>query len=166
MKMCPKCGAKLKDTTGGYLCFECGRGIFREDEVIVARCPYCNKELSDICGDYYCYSCAKFISEEKINFNKNICSDKNHDFEEPDYDLMMDNGDNICLNCTYWSVSPYGAAHGMVCRRGQLTEGPGDSCSSFVQSTHFASYGDNGQYQFNETRRNTANKLYHWRNNR
>ncbi len=49
------------------------------------------------------------------------------------------------------------------CRRGYPTYGPGDSCSSFVQSHHFLSYGDEGQYQFDETRRDTDNKLYHWR---
>lgn len=38
--------------------------------------------------------------------------------------------------------------------------------SDFVQSYHFASYGSDGQYQFNETRRSIANKLDHWRNNR
>ena len=75
--------------------------------------------------------------------------------EKPDYDSMIDNGDNICLNCIYWTVSSYSAVHGMLCRRSHPTT------SDFVQSYHFSSYGDDGQYQFNETRRDTANKLYY-----
>lgn len=169
MKICPKCGAELDENViGGYLCDECGGGMFSEDEVIVATCPICGDELGDLCDEYYCYRCSQSIRKEDADYSKNIIFDDDDydDFEEPDYDSMIDNGDNICLNCTYWGVSPYGAAHGMICRRGYPTDGPGDSCSDFVQSHHFASYGDNGQYQFNETRRDTANKLYHWRNNR
>ena len=112
-----------------------------------------------------CLAKMKLLLQDAV-YSKDISFDDDYDFEEPDYDSMIDNGDNICLNCTYWSVSPYGAAHGMVCLRGYPTNGPGDSCSDFVQSHHFASYGDEGQYQFNETRRDTANKLYHWKNNR
>ena len=169
MKICPKCGAELDENViGGYLCDECGGGMFSEEEVIVATCPICGDELGDLCDEYYCYRCSQSVRKEDADYSKNIIFDDDDydDFEEPDYDSMIDNGDNICLNCTYWGVSPYGAAHGMICRRGYPTDGPGDSCSDFVQSHHFASYGDNGQYQFNETRRDTANKLYHWRNNR
>lgn len=46
------------------------------------------------------------------------------------------------------------------------TTGPDDSYSDFIKSHHFASYGNEGQYQSNETKRNTSNKLYHWRNNK
>ena len=94
------------------------------------------------------------------------CVKDDYDFDEPDYDSMVNNGDNICLNCTYWSVSPYGAAHGMVCRKGYSPYGPDDSCSEFVQQHNFANYGDSGQYQFDETGRAISNKLNHWRNNR
>lgn len=166
MKLCPECGGHLTEVIGGYLCYHCDRGMFSEDEVIVVRCPKCNDELGDFPDSYYCYTCSTPVRKEDAVYSKNISHDDDYDFEEPDYESMIDNGENICLNCTYWSVSPYGASYGMVCRRGYPTSGPGDSCSSFVQSTYFASYGDDGQYQFNETGRDTANKLYHWRNNR
>ena len=26
-------------------------------------------------------------------------------YDEVDYDSMIDNGDNICLNCAYWDVT-------------------------------------------------------------
>ena len=99
-------------------------------------------------------------------YGQDVDFEDDFDFEEPDYDSMVNNGDSICLNCTYWSVSPYGASYGMVCRRGYMTEGPGDSCSDFEQSHSFANYGDDGQYQFDETSRDISNKLYHWKNNR
>ena len=112
------------------------------------RCPNCDSLLDE---NNYCSFCGEFFNGDD-------------DFEDADYDSMVDNGDEICLNCTYWSVSPYGAAHGMICRRGYPTDGPGDSCGDFVQEHHFASYGDEGQFQFDETRQNTANKLSYWRN--
>ena len=118
------------------------------------RCPDCGNELDE---DNYCYECGEFFNEDDSD---------SYGFEEPDFDSMIDNGDEICLNCTFWSVSPYGAAHGMVCRRGYPTEGPDDSCSEFVRESHFANYGDGGQYQFDETGRAISNKLYHWKNNR
>lgn len=111
------------------------------------RCPNCGSPLDT---NNYCSECMEFFDE----------------FDEPDYDSMVNNGDEICLNCTYWSVSPHGASYGMVCRRGYMTDGPGDSCGDFVRETHFASYGGEGQYQFNETGRAISNKLYHWKNNR
>ena len=135
MKICPKCGAELDDVIGGYLCHECGGGMFSEDEVIVATCPTCGDELGDLCDEYYCYTCSQSVRKEDAVYSKDISFDDDYDFEEPNYDSMIDNR-------------------------------PGDSCSDFVQSHHFASYGDEGQYQFNETRRDTANKLYHWKNNR
>lgn len=165
MKLCPKCGESLDKVIEGYMCLDCGK-LFGEDEVITPRCPTCNEELDDLDFEYYCYTCGYGVSKEDAVLSQDVDFDYDDDFEEPNYDSMIGNGDGICLNCTYWSVSPYGAAHGMVCRRNYPTSGPGDSCSDFVQSHHFASYGDNGQYQFDETRRDTANKLYHWRNNR
>ena len=113
------------------------------------RCPKCGNRLDE---NNYCSECMEFIND---------C-----DFDEPDYDSMVNNGDEICLNCTYWSVSPYGASHGMVCRKGYFTEGPDDSCGDFVEEINFSSYGDDGQYQFNETGRAISNKLYHWKNSR
>lgn len=124
------------------------------------KCPDCGNEL-DI--DNFCFECNKFFDDD---FGSDFDDDFNDDFDDEDYDSMVNNGDAICLNCTYWSVSPYGSAHGMVCRRGYMTEGPGDSCGDFVQEVHLASYGDDGQYQFNETDRSISNKLYHWKNNR
>ena len=112
-------------------------------------CPDCGEELDE---DNYCSNCIKFVDDD--------CS------QDEVYDSMVNNGDEICLNCTYWSVSPYGRAHGMYCRRGNGQIGPGDSCFEFVKSTHFASYGDDGQYQFDETSRDISNKLYSWRNSR
>lgn len=121
------------------------------------RCPNCGNELDE---DNYCYECREFFDEE----DSPECD--SYDFEEPDYDAMVNNGDEICLNCTFWSVSPYGAAHGMVCRKGQMPYGPDDSCEMFIREHSFANYGDDGQYQFDETGRAISNKLYHWKNNR
>ena len=120
---------------------------------MVKLCPKCGAELTEEIDGYFCQECG-----ENIAFDE--------DYGEPDYDSMVNNGDQICLNCTYWSVSPYGRAHGMYCRRGNGQPEPTDSCYDFVQSTSFASYGDEGQYQFNETGRNISNKLYNWRNSR
>lgn len=140
--------------------------MFLEDEVICPMCPSCGNELNDFMDDYYCYDCGSPVSRENAVYGNNINVDDDYDFEEPDYDSMVNNGDQICLNCTYWSVSPYGASHGMICRRGYPSSGPGDYCGDFVQSHSFASYGDSGQYQFNETSRDISNRLNHWKNNR
>lgn len=110
-------------------------------------CPNCGNELDE---DNYCYNCMKYFN----------------DSADYDFDSMVNNGDSICLNCTYWSVSPHGSAYGMICRRGYPTEGPQDSCSGFVQEHYSASYGSDGQYQFNETSQAISNKLYHWKNSR
>ena len=115
-------------------------------------CPQCGEELDE---DNYCNFCMQFFDDLDES-----------DFDDIDFDDMVNNGDEICLNCTYWSVSPHGAAYGMICRKGYPTDGPGDSCGGFVQEHYFASYGDDGQYQFNETGRAISNKLYHWKNNR
>ena len=124
------------------------------------RCPKCGGRL-DI--DKFCFECMEFFYDVEED---DCLEDDFDDINDDDYDSMVNNGDSICLNCTYWSVSPYGSAHGMVCRKGNMTSGPGDSCSDFVPEQHFASYGDDGQYQFNETGRAISNKLYHWKNNR
>ncbi len=122
------------------------------------RCPKCGSQLN---SNNFCCECIEFFNDDEVS------EDYMEDcFDDEDYDSMIDNGDAICLNCTYWSVSPYGSAHGMVCRRGYMTDGPGDSCSEFSPEQHFASYGDDGQYQFNETGRAISNKLYHWKNSR
>jgi len=121
------------------------------------RCPNCGGQLDE---DNYCEDCMQFFNDSDMDY------DDSYGFEEPDYDSMLNNGDEICLNCTYWSVSPYGASHGMICRRGYMSEGPGDSCDDFVKEIHFANYGDNGEFQFNETGSAISNKLYHWKNNR
>ena len=71
------------------------------------KCPNCGNELDE---DKYCDECFEFFND---------LDDDSQDFgfeEEPDFDSMVNNGDEICLNCTYWSVSPYGRAHGMYCR--------------------------------------------------
>ena len=63
------------------------------------KCPNCGNELDE---DNYCDECIEFF---------NNLDDDSSDFdfeEEPDFDSMVNNGDEICLNCTYWSVSPYG----------------------------------------------------------
>ncbi len=114
------------------------------------KCPNCGSILD---GDNYCSYCMEFI-------------DESNDFDESDYDSMVNNGDEICLNCTYWSVSPYGRAHGMYCRRGNGQTNPDDTCFEFVRSCSFASYGEDGQYQFDETSRDISNKLYSWKNSR
>ena len=118
------------------------------------ECPNCGNELDE---DNYCIECQKFFDDDDYSYG----------FEqEPDYDSMVNNGNQICLNCTYWSVSPYGRAHGMYCRRGNGQTEPDDTCFEFVQSCSFASYGDDGQYQFDETSRDISNKLYSWKNSR
>lgn len=94
------------------------------------------------------------------------CPNCGDELDEDNFDEIINNDDEICLNYTYWSVSPYDAAYGMVCRKRNLSDGPGDSCSEFIQEIHFASYGDEGQFQFNETGRAISSKLYHWRNNK
>ena len=43
---------------------------------------------------------------------------------------------------------------------------PNDSCFDFVQSHSFANYGDEGQFQFDETSKDISNKLNNWRNSR
>ncbi len=116
------------------------------------RCPNCGNELDE---DNYCSECCEFFNEEDSD-----------DFDSYDFDSMVNNGDAICLNCTFWSVSPYGASHGMVCRKGQFSQGPNDSCELFIKEQQFANYGDGGQYQFDETGSAISNKLYHWKNNR
>ena len=115
------------------------------------RCPNCGNELDE---DNYCSECMEFFNEDEDSYG----------YDEPDYDSMINNGDNICLNCNFWSVSPYGAAHGMVCRKGQLSYGPDDSCDMFIKETHFSNYGENGEYQFDETNRAISNKLNYWKN--
>lgn len=117
------------------------------------RCPQCGSELDE---DNYCSECMEFFNQDdEEDFSS---------FEEQDYESMINNGDEICLNCTFWSVSPYGASHGMICRKGYPTDGPGDSCSEFVQESNFANYGNGGELQFDETGSAISNKLYHWRN--
>lgn len=113
------------------------------------KCPNCGKELDE---DNYCDECMEFFSSDG--------------FEDKDYDSMVNNGDEICLNCTYWSVSPYGSAYGMYCRRGNGETDPDDTCFDFVQSRSFANYGDEGQFQFDETDRDISNKLNYWKNSR
>ena len=140
--LCPNCGSELDDDNYCSQCME-----FIE----VKTCPNCGGDLDE---DNYCSQCMEFMDSSDDDFN------------DADYDSMVNNGDAICLNCTFWSVSPYGASHGMICRRGYPTDGPGDSCGEFSQEYHFANYGDDGQFQFNETDRAISNKLYHWKNNR
>ena len=164
--LCPNCGSKLEDVGSGYFCNKCMMS-FTESEAIHVSCPLCGKEISHFENDYWCYSCNCPISSDDAVLSHKPSQSSYSSFEsEPDYESMINNGDAICLNCTYWGPSPYGASYGMVCRRGHSTSGPGDSCFDFAQSRSFASYGDNGQYQFDETSRDIANKLYHWRNNR
>ena len=117
------------------------------------RCPNCGSQLDE---DNYCSECSEFFSDsDDFGFD-----------EEPDYDSMVNDGSQICLNCTYWSVSPYGRAHGMYCRRGNGQTEPDDTCFEFVQSRSFANYGDAGEFQFDETSRDTSNKLNSWRSSR
>ena len=119
------------------------------------RCPQCGSELDE---DNYCSECMEFFNQDdEEDFSS---------FEEQDYESMINNGDEICLNCTFWSVSPYGASHGMICRKGYPTDGPGYSCSEFVQERNFDTYGNGGELQFDETSMDTSNKLYYWKNSR
>lgn len=172
MKLCPNCGASLAEVIGGYMCHECGGGMFSEDEVICPQCPRCGDELGELGDEFYCFSCPQSVSRDSAVYSKGSSGDdfefddSDYDFEEPDYDSMINNGDEICLNCAYWGVSQLGAAYGMECRRGQFSEGPGDSCSLFSSESHFSSYGSDGQYQFDETDMSISNKLFYWKNSR
>lgn len=169
VKLCPLCDSQLEEIVGSYHCPECA-GVFSEDEVTVPRCPDCGSELEDLSDDeFYCSNCSKYVTIRSAVLSRPDEDDyevSGYTFDEPDFDSRINNGEAICLNCTYWSVSPYGASHGMICRRGYPTDGPGDSCSDFIGETHFANYGSEGQYQFNETSGAISNKLYHWKNNR
>jgi len=181
VKLCPKCYVPLHDEISLYICPECD-DRFSEDEVICVKCRYCDEEVEETMDGYYCDGCCRpYDEDEVVYYNasnsddedeilyENVSnSDDDNDFEynEPDYDSMVNNGDRICLNCTYWSTSPHGARYGMVCRRNYPTSGPGDSCSDFVQEHYFASYGEDGQYQFNETGQRISSKLYYWKNSR
>ncbi len=164
MKLCPNCGAMLCEVIGGYMCPDCGAGVFDEDDVITAKCPTCGGELSDLCEKYYCYECGMSVDKENAIYNGDIMSDNY--CEEPDYDSMVDNGEEICLNCTYWNVSPYGSSYGMYCRKGNGQTDPDDTCFEFIQSQSFANYGDNGEFQFDETSIQTEYKLDCWKNSR
>lgn len=141
---CPNCGGQLDEDN---YCSECCEFI---ENPVNNICPNCGNELDE---DNYCSECFQYFNDDADSY-------------EPDYASMVNNGDNICLNCTFWSVSPYGSAYGMVCRKGQLSNGPDDSCGMFIQERHFASYGDEGQFQFDETSRAIKNKLNSWQNNR
>ncbi|MBQ6099950.1 MAG: hypothetical protein IJL02_08870 [Methanobrevibacter sp.] len=132
------------------------------------KCPQCGNQLDQ---DNFCFECMKFFDESDTDDDSEYSTfDDSDDYsfedEDVDFDSRVDNGEAICLNCTYWSVSPYGSAYGMICRRGNFTEGPGDSCMDFIQEHYFANYGDEGQFQFNETARHISNKLYYWKNSR
>ena len=130
----------------------------------IMKCPNCGNDLDE---DNYCFNCMEFFNDSDDEFDDFYNSDDDFDsFEEKDYDSMINNGDAICLNCTYWSVSPYGAAHGMYCRRGNGETDPDDTCFDFAQSHSFANYGDAGQFQFDETDRDISNKLRYWKNSR
>lgn len=93
---------------------ECGGGMFSEDEVIVPKCPSCDEELEWLMDSYYCYNCSMSVSKESEVSGAGSSYD---DYDEPDYDSRVNNGDEICLDCTYWFVNPHGSAYGMVCRR-------------------------------------------------
>ncbi len=149
---CPNCGRELDENN---YCYSCCEYIDLSD---IKFCPQCGTQLDE---NNYCSECVNYYSDFDLNQNYG-----DNGFNEVDYDSMVNNGDEICLNCTYWGVSPYGASHGMVCRKGQFSDGPGDSCGFFTPESQFASYGDDGQYQFNETGMAISNKLYHWKNNR
>ena len=124
------------------------------------RCPNCGEELDK---DNYCDYCMQFFNDsDDLDFDDSNFYET--DFNDDNIEDMVDNGDEICLNCTYWSVSPYGRSHGMYCRRGNGQTEPDDACFEFVQSHSFANYGDNGEFQFDETSRNISNKLNNWRN--
>ena len=98
MKLCPKCGARLDEVIGGYLCHECGGGMFGEDDVITPKCPYCGEELGSLGNDdFYCFYCSRDVSRDSAVFSKDMDFDDDFDFEEPDYDSMVNNGDSISL---------------------------------------------------------------------
>ncbi len=128
------------------------------------RCPKCGGVLDE---DNYCCECIEFFDDVDSDDGYNSYpSNGFYDDDEIDYDSMVDNGEEICLNCTYWTVDPHGSAYGMYCLKGNGDTDPDDSCTDFIQSHSYANYGDEGQYQFNRTRRNTQNKLNNWKSSR
>lgn len=63
------------------------------------RCPNCGNELDE---DNYCDECMQFMDDSDLDCNDDSYSgDESFGFEEADYDSMINNGDEICLNCTF-----------------------------------------------------------------
>lgn len=83
-----------------------------------------------------------------------------------EYYSLIENGEEVCVNCAHWLVSPYGSSYGMYCRRGNGETDPDDTCFEFEKAYSFANYGDSGQFQFDESKRESENKLFCWGNSR
>ena len=64
VKLCPKCGADLTEVIGGYLCHECGGGMYSDDEVITPSCPSCGSELGTLGDTYYCFQCGRTVGKD------------------------------------------------------------------------------------------------------
>ena len=166
VKVCSVCGDEVNKYNYCHTCHEHVNFVweYRDNDY--------DEDEDDDYDDYDDYDDFDDFDDLDNKSEGNFCNDifdENDDSfynDEPDYDSMINDGSEICLNCTYWSVSPYGADYGMVCRRGNETEGPDDSCGNFVKEYHFANYGDEGQYQFNETNRHISRKLNYWRSSR
>lgn len=165
---CPLCGRKMIDN---YNCEWCGMDI---DDMIYGEyikentiCPNCGEELMGT----YCESCGFDGSDgykgQYIRINDDdedydeYDDDEDYDDEDIDFD-DIDEDDEVCLNCTYWGVDSRGAAYGVHCQKGYGRTDPDDTCDEFIESHHFANYGDNGQYQFNKTQRMRKNLFDYW----
>ena len=80
------------------MCHNCGGGMYSEDEVIVPKCPSCDNELGSLGDDFYCFNCSRTVSRDSAILSKDVGMDDDYGYEEPDYDSMVNDGSDICLN--------------------------------------------------------------------
>lgn len=91
-------------------------------------CPKCGGELVKY---IFCFSCNFSDEDDETSTDwDDGYSDSSdlYSYDDEYYDSMVNNGVEICLKCTFWSASHYGANHGMVCRKCRISDGPDDSC--------------------------------------
>ena len=97
MKLCPNCGASLAEVIGGYMCHECGGGMFSEDEVICPQCPRCGDELGELGDEFYCFSCPQSVSRDSAVYSKGSSGD-DFEFDDSDYDFEV--GKDVKIKAT------------------------------------------------------------------
>ena len=171
--LCPLCKGELDTYEDDfYSCWYCIEDI--DPNVAIYVEPSFENDFSDDEKSSYDFEedfsdkDDSYYFDDKMSNNEISYSRDNEefDYQDVDYDSMVNNGDAICLNCTFWSVSPYGSAYGMICRKGNGQTNPDDFCNEFIQVHHFGNYGDSGQYQFDDTSKSISDKLFYWKNSR